>query len=80
MPPFGSQLSRFNYATVEKIYNFLRQKGIVTEEDIKDMRKLSLTSERRLLGEEIGLGFGIGGSIGIWRALKIILKDVASGK
>ena len=75
-----SQLSRFDYATTEKIYSFLKQKGIITQEDIGDMRKLSKTSQRRMFSEEFAFGIGVGGAEGIWKAFKIILKDIASGR
>lgn len=75
-----SQLSRFDYATTEKIYSFLRQKGIVTQEDIGDMRKLSKTSQRRMFSEEFAYGVGIGGIEGLWKALKIMYKGILSDK
>ncbi len=75
-----SQLSRFDYATTEKIYSFLKQKGIITQEDIKDMRKLSKTSQRRMFSEEFAYGVGVGGAEGIWKAFKIMFKEITSGK
>lgn len=75
-----SDLLRFDYATTEKIYQFLRQKGIITHEDVNDMRKLSKTSQRRMFTEEFLYGVGVGGAEGVWKAFKIIFKDIASGK
>lgn len=72
-----SDLSRYSYATTQRVYSFLRSKGIVTEEDIQDMRRLSNTSQKRMFTEEFALEFGKGGAKGIWDAFKFFAAHIA---
>jgi hypothetical protein len=76
-----SSLKRFDYAMVEKIYDFIKVKGLVSnEEEIKDMRELSNSRLRRLFAEDFLIDGGKGTLEGFWKMMRIMLKDIASGK
>lgn len=76
-----SQLQRYDYSMTERIYKFLRAKGLITDEDqIKEMRKMSNSTQRVLFAEDFAIDFGKGSLIGFWKAMQIMIKDVASGK
>jgi hypothetical protein len=65
-----SELKRYNYATIESFYDFFRVKGIFDKEDEDEVRKMSKTTEARLLGEEVPPGILLGMLSGIWKELK----------
>jgi hypothetical protein len=76
-----SQLRRYDYAATERIYRFLRAKGlIVDEEEIAEMRKMSNSTRRILFAEDFVLDGGKGALEGFWKMFKIIAKDLSSGK
>ncbi len=76
-----SELKRYNYANTEKIYQFLKVKGLVSdEEEVEEMRKLSNSTLRVLAAEDFGTDVGKGLLKGFWAAMRIMLKDVATGK
>jgi hypothetical protein len=71
-----SELKRFNYATIESFYDFFRVKGIYDKEDEKEVRKMSKTTEAKLLAEEIPPGILLGMLSGIWKEFKRQAPDL----
>lgn len=71
-----SELKRFNYATIESFYDFFRVKGIYDKEDEQEVRKMSKTTEARLLAEEIPPGILLGMLSGIWKEFKRQAPDL----
>lgn len=65
-----SELQRYGYSMVEKFYDFFRAKDIWDEEDEKEVRKLSKTTEGRLLAEEIPLSILLGMLDGAWKEIR----------
>jgi hypothetical protein len=53
-----SPYQRFNYATLENIYDFIKTLGLFDDEEIKQIRKKSKTgATRTLLGEVLWIIF-----------------------
>ncbi len=76
----ASEETRYGYDMVEKVYDFLRRKGIADKAEIDEMRKLSNSTLRVLNIEDFVMEAGKGTLKGFWSMMRIIMSGLMTGK